>query len=477
MNETFEAEQGFDPSAASAGRPVMAPVRLSDVLGALSYALDLTEGQPPGHSLRCCWISMHIGRALGLEHAALSDLYYATLLKDAGCSSNAARLWQLYGGDDRLLKRDFKTVDSHSLLQIGRFVLQHAGPGEALRDRVGRVLNLVSHGEALTTEVIQTRCERGADIVRRLGFGEAVAGGIYGLDEHWNGKGRPSGAKGNAIPVISRIALLAQVVDAFFAIGGAQEALAESRRRSGTWFDPRVVDAFTLASTHFGFWEGLASDQLDSLVATLEPASHTIMIDETRLDSVAEAFAAVIDAKSQFTSGHSNRVTQYADGIAAEMGLSADHRRWLRRAALLHDIGKLGVSNSILDKPGKLDEAEWTAVKRHAELSETILQRSKIFRDLAVVAGSHHERLDGTGYPRRLNDAEIPFEARIITTADIFDAMTADRPYRAAMPVPTALGLMERDRGTAIDGGCLDALKAYLARSRVTGVMAAEVEV
>ncbi len=444
------------PPAAMAPEP---QVRLSAVLGALSYALDLTEGQPPGHSLRCCWVAMHIGQELQLAPAVLSDLYYTTLLKDAGCSSNAARLWELYGGDERVTKHNFKTVDSQSFYQIARFVLQHAGPGEGLRERARRVLHMAREGEALKTELIQTRCERGADIVRRLGFSETVAAGIYGLDEHWNGRGKPDGATGEAIPLSSRIALLAQVVDAFHAVAGPAAALAEAHRRSGTWFDPAVVRAFAAVAASDAFWAGLASPALDRQVAALEPLSHAIMINEDRLDQVAEAFATVIDTKSNFTHGHSERVTLYSDGIGAQLGLTLGHRRWLRRAALLHDIGKLGVSNAILDKPGKLDADEWAAVKRHAELSETILQRSNIFQDMAAIAGAHHERLDGTGYPRQLRGGEIPIEARIITVADIFDALTAKRPYRDPMAVEAALALMEGDRGTAIDGACLDALQ------------------
>lgn len=170
------------PAALQAG--VAGRLRLAEIIGALSYALDLTEGQPPGHCLRACWIGMHTGRKLGLGAEALSDLYYTLLLKDTGCSSNAARLWELYGGDDLATKRDFKLVDSQSLLQLARFVLRHAGPGEALRVRVRRLVNLYRNGEALATELVHTRCERGADIVRRLGFGESVAAGIFSLDEH-----------------------------------------------------------------------------------------------------------------------------------------------------------------------------------------------------------------------------------------------------------------------------------------------------
>ena len=405
---------------------------------------------------------MHVGKVLALDAGHLSDLYYTLLLKDTGCSSNAARLWALYGGDERVIKHNYKTVDSQSLLALGRFVLQNTGPGEPLRQRIQRLFNVARHGEELAAELIQTRCERGANIVRQLGFGASVADGVYSLDEHWNGKGRPSELKGDAIPLNARIALLAQVADVFNAVGGPVAARSEVRRRSGSWFDPKVVDAFMGASADDGFWGGLADDQLDARVAAIEPIARVIVIDEAQLDVIAEAFADIIDAKSAFTSGHSRRVTRYADAIAINLGLPDARRRWLRRAALLHDIGKLGVGTGILDKPVKLDAAEWEAMKRHATLSEDILSRMSAFRDLAAIAGAHHERLDGKGYPKGLSGSAIALETRIITAGDIFDAITAKRPYRDPMPVPEAIATMERDRGTALDGRCLDALRAAL---------------
>ena len=161
--------------------------------------------------------------------------------------------------------------------------------------------------------------------------------------------------------------------------------------------------------------------------------------------------------KSPFTSGHSERVTLLSDLIAKQMGLTGEQRRWLRRAALLHDIGKLGVSNTILDKPDRLDPDEWAAMKMHAAYTETILSRISVFSELAPIAAAHHERLDGKGYPRGLEGDQIALETRIITTADIFDALTAERPYRAAMPVNKAFEIMTNMVGTAVDPVCFDA--------------------
>jgi HD-GYP domain-containing protein (c-di-GMP phosphodiesterase class II) len=150
--------------------------------------------------------------------------------------------------------------------------------------------------------------------------------------------------------------------------------------------------------------------------------------------------------------------------LRSKLQFPPEQRRRLKRAALLHDIGKLGVSNSVLDKPAKLDPEEWAAMQRHAALGEMILSRIAAFGDLATIAGAHHERLDGKGYPRGLRGDQIPLEVRIVTTADIFDALTADRPYRAALPITDALSIMKEMVDAAIDPVCFDALRRSLER-------------
>lgn len=434
------------------------PLQISHVLGALSYALDLTEGQPPGHSIRCCWIGIHIGQALGLSDSEQHDLYYALLLKDAGCSSNAARLCELYGSDDRTVKRGFKVVDSDSTAQLLHFVVTHAGLNQGLAMRLRRLLTVARDGSKATDEMIQTRCERGASISRQLGFNERVASAIHSLDEHWNGRGRPDQLQGESIPLGARVALLAQVVDVFHVVGGREAALKEVQKRSGSWFDPQLVAVLQRAGADESFWNGLAAANVEQRVQALSPAAQAIPATEAQLDAIAEAFGQVIDAKSPYTAGHSSRVSAYVEAVARDLGLSSERCRWLRRGALLHDLGKLGVSNAILDKPGKLTEPEWEEMRRHAEYSEQILERIVPFRRLANVAAAHHERLDGKGYPRGIDARAITLETRIITVADIFDAITAERPYRAAVPIPETLEIMAGMVGTAIDADVFEAL-------------------
>lgn len=440
--------------------PVRQPavgLRLSELMGALSHALDLTEGQPPGHCVRSCWIGMHVGRELGLPEAELWDLYYTLLLKDLGCSSNAARICSLYQTDDLTFKRDFKTLDG-SLPQVMRFVFSHAGAGSPLFDRLRLLVQSVRTREASATQLVQTRCQRGAAIARQLRFSDRVADGIASLDEHWDGGGEPIGLRGTDIPMASRIALLSQVVDVFRIGTDPASACEEVQRRSGTWLDPRVVAAFERVARSGEFWATLASADIGAAVFALEPGQFQVAVDDDYLDAIAVGFGQVIDAKSPYTSGHSTRVADCADAIAREVGVPEARRRWLRRGALLHDLGKLGVSNTILDKPGALDPAEWEALKQHAAFTEEILSRIGPFQELARMAGAHHERLDGTGYPRGLAGDAISLETRIVTTADIFDALTSARPYREAMPVARALEIMAVGVGTTLDPACFAAL-------------------
>ena len=447
----------------AAALPTATGLKLSELMGALSHALDITEGQPPGHCVRCCWIGMHIGREIGLPEDQLWELYYTLLLKELGCSSNAARICELYLTDDLSFKRDFKTVGD-SLPRVLSFVLTHTGLKAGLAERFRSVLTIMRDGDEIAQELIATRCQRGAEIAKLLRFSDAVAAGIYSLDEHYNGKGRPERLAGDAIPVYARIALLAQVIDVFHTDGGQQAALDEVRLRAGQWFDPQLVQAFETVTQAASFWDTLSSPDIDSAILALEPASHEVPLDEDYLDDIAAAFGQVVDSKSPYTSGHSARVALYTDMIAEMLDLPPARRRWLNRGALLHDVGKLGVSNSVLDKAGALDRDEWDAVKLHAGYTEAILSRIHAFAELARVAGAHHERLDGGGYPRGLSADDIEIETRIITTADIFDAITAERPYRGAIPIPQALDMMEKTVGTAIDASCFAALKQAIAK-------------
>lgn len=436
-------------------------VQLAELVSALSHALDLTEGQPVGHSVRACWIGVHIGIELGLGPTDITDLYYTVLLKDIGCSTTAARVCQLYLTDDIMFKRKAKFLD-HTAPQFLRYLIANAGMKQNLIDRFRLIIDTALQTGEISFELTNTRCHRGADIARQMRFSEAVAQGITDLDEHWDGKGLPRRKTGADIALTARVALLAQVADVFFVSQGPQAAMAEVKRRAGSWFDPEMVDALLRLGADPAFWASLSAPDLQQRVVAFETLKDSHAISDDYLDDIAGAFAEVIDAKTPYTSGHSDRVALFANMIAVELGLPEDECRHLRRAALLHDIGKLGVSNSILDKPGKLDDQEWTEIRQHPALGRTVLSRVTAFHDLAEVAGNHHERLDGKGYPRGLAGDEIDFHSRIVAVADVFDALTADRPYRQAMNADQAFAILDEMTGAALDPSCVAALRRAL---------------
>lgn len=439
-------------------------IRLSELLGSLSTALDMTEGQPVGHGMRTCWIGMHVGMRLGIAGDALHDLYYALLLKDVGCTSNAARICELFMTDDLVFKKDFLAVDNRSPLKALNFLLQHTGMGKDLSERFRTLVTVIQQKESIAREMIDSRCTRGADIARRMRFNDSVAEGILSLDEHWDGKGHPHGLKGHEIPLYSQIALVSQVADVLATSDGMPAARMEIARRAGKWFDPKLVAVFEEVADDLAVWDVWASDDLERHLFELDPAKAVVHVDEDYLDDIAMAFAEIIDSKSPFTAGHSNRVTLFADFVAEELGMSTERRRKIRRAAMLHDIGKLGVSSQILDKPGKLTDEEWIEIKKHPALTYDVLSRVEAFSELSAIAAAHHERLDGRGYPHGLTSEQIPFETKVITVADIFDALTAERPYRPAMPIDKALCIMDEMVGTQVDADCYEALKRALRR-------------
>lgn len=453
--DQFATTRGGDDASALAG-----------ILGAFSYALDMTEGQPAGHSLRACWIGTALAQHVGISGAALSDIYYAVLLKDLGCSANAARVAQLFVGDDRALKHHFKLIGP-TPQDFGGFVMTEVGVGALDDIRSDAIDHLLANAPTEMTAIMATRCTRGADIARKLRFSEDVAGAIAHLDEHWDGSGLPLGQAGEAIHIGGRIALLAQVADVFFTAHGAHAARSEVAARSGGWLDPALAEAFLALSADPDFWEPLVAPNLESRLLALPPARADRSVDAVYLDDIVTAFGQVIDAKSPYTGGHSERVGAIADAVAAQIGLPPSARLRLRQAAMLHDIGKLGVSSRILEKPGRLDEREWSAMQLHAAETGLILSRVAAMADMAMIAASHHERLDGKGYPLGLDARSIGLETRIISVADFFDALTADRPYRAALPLGIALDIMRSEVGGALDAACFAALERALAAGQL----------
>ena len=435
---------------------------LSEVLTALSHALDLTEGQPFGHTVRTCLIGMRLAEELGLPVAERSALYYALLLKDAGCSSNAAQMSALFGADDRAIKPRMKVVDWHKRLGLAVETFRCAGLGGGWRDHVRQFL-AIARTPDVTRDLIRIRCDRGAQITRKLGFPESTASIVRGLDEHWNGGGHPDGLAGEAIPLGARIANLAQTLETYARTHDVRYAMRVVRARRGTWFDPALVDHVQRWTRDAAWWAALRRPDADAAAASLEPDDRRRTIDDAGLDDIARAFAEIIDAKSPFTFRHSTNVATFAERVGAACGLDAAACKRIWRAGMLHDVGKLGVSNSILDKNGPLTDDERLAVNEHPRFTWEILSRVRAFADFARPAALHHEKLDGSGYPWGLGGDALEQSERVLVVADIYEALTADRPYRAGMAPEQAFGLLAKDRGTKLCPVAIDALAAVIA--------------
>jgi HD-GYP domain-containing protein (c-di-GMP phosphodiesterase class II) len=341
-----------------------------------------------------------------------------------------------------------------------RYAIAHVHTNAPFVQRVGKQYQAAVTQKQSRRELMQIRCDRGTQIARMLGFGDLVADVILSVNEQWGGEGFPQGLRGDEIPRLSRILNLAQSFEVFWRVRGLAAAEDMIWKRSGRWFDPEMVAALRSAMRRAGFWDGLSDTDCQATAVVLEPQERVLSLDEDRLDSICLGFADMIDAKTPFTYRHSNGVADTEARVADTLSLHPDQKRFPRRAALLHDVGKLSVPNSILEKPGKLDAAEWEVVRQHPARTLDILQRIPGFTELSEVAASHHEKLDGSGYFRGWGAEQMSLEARILVVADIFDALAARRPYRDAKPLEEVWRMMEADAPKKLDADCVAALKA-----------------
>ena len=317
---------------------------------------------------------------------------------------------------------------------------------------------MLRFGRAGARSLVELRCERGAAVVRAIGLGEVAARAILDADEHWDGGGFPAGIAGDEISLAGRVLCLAQTTEVFWQRGGPAAVCDIARQRRGTWFDPVLVDALVALEHDESFWRSLETPA----ASALEPPDRVLVADDERLDRVAEAFASVVDAKSPYTARHSAGVAEIAFALATMLAFGSDACATVRRAALLHDIGKLGVSNRILDKPGPLTGPEWAVMRCHPRWSLEILTRVRAFHELARIAGVHHERLDGSGYFAGLTARELDRPSRIVAVADVAEALSADRPYRRALSPEEVLDVIRHDAGRRLDAETFAALEQVL---------------
>jgi len=433
----------------------MGQLRTSELLAALSVALDLTEGQRAGHALRTTYLALRLADRIGLPRETRRALLYTALLKDAGCSSNAAAVTRIFGIDDQQLKAR-QAVAGRSLLAMA-YLSVRSLPSEPLPLQVRRLISLALSGTRERRAVEELRCERGANIARKIGCSDEVAQAIMDLHEHWDGHGLPRGLRRDAIPLLSRIVAVCAGLDIFSSVRGPTVAQQVIRARRATWYDPEL-SAHLLELCAGGLLDELNAPSLKEQVFSADTDQAIALASDADIDRIASAFADIVDAKSPWTGRHSQRVAAIAGRLARRFGFAGNRLRDVRIGALLHDLGKLGVPNTILDKPASLGPAEWEVIRRHPQLSRQILAQIDLFSAVAEIAACHHERLDGKGYFRGLSAESLGLSARIVAVADVFEAMTSERPYRPAMSEERALGIMRLSSGDHLAGEVITAL-------------------
>ena len=329
-------------------------------------------------------------------------------------------------------------------------------------DRLRHLSQLANTTENNTQSMISLRCERGASIALRLNLSTETAEAVRNLDEHWDGSGYPEGKRGTDIPLLARICAVAQHLDIFAAAKGPERALSILATQRSGWYDPELIRLARSLNKSRTLWAHcLPEDKVETTrraVLALDPGTEADL-DETHIDQICEAFANVVDAKSPFTFRHSIGVMQVAGAMGEELGFSPMERIEIRRAALLHDLGKLAVPNSILDKTGKLTDDEWRIVRQHPVVSATILRRVRGFERIATLAEQHHERLDGTGYPNRQGAEELSMASRLIAVADCYSAMAENRPYRRGFGREVVLQRLSQDLAPKLDALSFAALQ------------------
>ncbi len=454
-------------------------VRLAELVAVLSLVSDLGMGRPMEHAMRQCRIALRLGEQLRVDDAEREAIYYSGLLAWVGCHVDAYEQAKWFG-DDHALKSDATSVDFTNVRADMGFALRHLGAGQPFPSRVRAGLGFFTGGGTKDIEVMLENHWRAVEsLAIGLGLGELVRTSIKQSFERWDGRGAPDGAKGEEILVTSRLVCLADVVEIYHQAGGVEAAVEVARQRSGTQFDPAVVEAFCADAE--GVFGDLAATRSWEAIISAEPGLADPMPVE-EFDAALEGIADFTDVKSPFTIGHSRGVADLAGDAAAGLGLpdAAD----VRRAALLHDLGRIGVSNGIWDKEGELTVSETERVRLHPYLTERTLASSPGLSHLGRIAIQHHERLDGSGYPRGLVGDAITPGGRVLAAADMYRAKLEPRPHRpAASRADAATIVRDEVRAGRLDGDAVDAVlraaghRVRRRRDTVAGLTPREVEV
>jgi HD-GYP domain-containing protein (c-di-GMP phosphodiesterase class II) len=428
-------------------------VRLADLLAAVSVATDLGMGQEPEKAIGACLVATALARRMGTPEAEVSDVYYTALLRHLGCTATAHE--EAYLGGDELVSRPVAERADFGNPRESLALLLQLGRGTGV-DRARYLARALRAGKQGDRAILGAVCEVGARLAERLGLGPGVRDGLYQSFERWDGKGTPQGLAGDDICLPARLAEVAHQAVIFDRLGGPEAALAMVRRRAGGWFDPSLAATFTRVGA--GILDEVGSGDVWEAVLEVEPEPRRTIGTEG-LDGLARALGDMVELKSPFMLGHSSEVAALSERAAVALGFGPEAVTDLRRAALLHDLGRVAVSNRIWEQPTALGRTEWERVRLHPYQTERILARSRVLEPLARPAGMHHERQDGSGYHRGTSGGQVPAAARVLAAADAFQAMTQDRPHRPRLaPEAASAALAQEARSGRLDPECVRAV-------------------
>jgi HD-GYP domain-containing protein (c-di-GMP phosphodiesterase class II)/DNA-binding CsgD family transcriptional regulator len=404
----------------------------------VSLATDLGTGQPMAHALRTCYLATGLAREFGLPAGDVFDTYYVSLLRFLGCTAEASEDAALNGGDDIALYEGLAPVLMGGPSEAIRWMVRHLAESQPRRRRA-RSLAVALTDPKGTERSIRAHCEVGQMLARSIGLGDSVLHALGCAFERWDGKGWPNGIAGEEIPASCRIAIVARDFDILNRVWGPDAATEILTSRKARAYEPRVIE------TALGRGPQLLKEIEDESAwdATLEAEpGPPMMIEGARIDDALTAFAHFADLKSPFLHGHSTGVADLAERAGGLSG--ADPAEQLKRAGLVHDLGRVAVPSGIWNKEGPLTEEEWERVRLHPYYSERILVRCHSLEGIAEAASSHHERMDGSGYHRGTKAPSLSTGPRLLATADAFRAMTEPRPHRPALSPSRAAEELER---------------------------------
>jgi HD-GYP domain-containing protein (c-di-GMP phosphodiesterase class II) len=411
----------------------------------VSLATDLGTGQPLGHALRTCTLATSLAEAMGCGTEELRTVHQFALLRFLGCTADAAETAAEVGGDDRTYLAAMAPVFMGSRSELMRRHVQSVAPGQSPVRRLRLVARGLTDPKA-GERSLSTHCEVAAMLAGRLGVGQEVRNCLAHAYERWDGKGYPARLAGDAIPLAVRVVVVAR--DADLAVSLGLDPREWTRTRSGKAYDPSVVQVFDRARDDL---LGVLQDTDEWQTALAREPEPVATVDLPTLDVILSAFADFADLKSPWTRGHSRRVSSLAEdagGHAGVGGAACDELRW---AGLVHDLGRTAIENGIWDKPGPLTTSEWERVRLHPYYTERILARCAPLGTLVAPAWSHHERVDGSGYHRSVAGESLSRSDRILAAADVFAALVADRPHRAAFPEEEAALALEGEGQRGLD--------------------------